>query len=267
MIYLIAMIEIDLAVGGIYGLCAIIGALLIQAGIDPWLSVSVAIAVGGLLGAVDGLLANILEVPLIIVSLGSLSVFRGLGLLLSNARPIIGMPRAHPFFEIFGGNLFGIPTSVWVLVIVGIILQFVFSRTRFGAIVRAIGSNQSAAEFIGLRVTSCRTAVAALVGLLCGLSGTLTLAFFKAADPTLGAGMELQVVAAVVIGGTSLAGGSGSLVGAFVGVLLISTIASGLVFFGVSANWAQFVTGLFILAAIALDRVVKRRRSRTSVQN
>ncbi len=266
MVYLIAMVEIDLAVGGIYGLSAIVGALLIQAGVDPWLSASAAILVATVLGAVDGLLANLLEVPLIIVSLGTLSVFRGLGLILSNARPITGMPRHHPFFAIFGGDLLGVPTTVWLLIGVGIVLHITFGRTRFGAIVRAIGSNQAAARFIGLRVALYRVATAALVGLLCGLSGVLTLAFFKAADPTLGVGMELQVVAAVVIGGTSLAGGSGSLVGAFIGVLLISIIASGLVFFGISANWAQFVTGVFILAAIALDRFIKRRRARAAFQ-
>ncbi|TQI65331.1 ribose transport system permease protein [Bosea sp. AK1] len=263
-VYLIAMVEIDLAVGGIYGLSAITGALLIQAGVDPWVSVLVAILAAVALGALDGLLANLLAVPLIIISLGTLSVFRGLGLILSNARPITGMPRSHPFFEIFGGDLLGVPTSVWVLIGVGIILHFVFFRTRFGAIVRAIGSNPAAAEFIGLRVSFYRVATAALVGLLCGVSGVLTLAFFKAADPTLGVGMELQVVAAVVIGGTSLAGGSGSLIGAFIGVLLISIIGSGLVFYGISANWAQFVTGVFILAAIALDRFIKRRRARTA---
>ena len=266
MVYLIAMVEIDLAVGGMYGLSAIVGALLIQAGIDPWASALVAILVATSLGAVDGLLANVLEVPLIIVSLGTLSVFRGLGLILSNARPITGMPRQHPFFAVFGGNLLGVPTTVWLLIGIGVVLHVVFGRTRFGAIVRAIGSNPSAAEFIGLRVASYRVATAALVGLLCGLSGVLTLAFFKAADPTLGIGMELQVVAAVVIGGTSLAGGSGSLIGAFIGVLLISIIASGLVFFGISANWAQFATGVFILAAIALDRFVKRRRARGAVR-
>jgi len=267
MVYLIAMVEIDLAVGGIYGISAMIGALLIKAGIDPWVGITLAIAAATMLGALDGIVANLLEVPLIIVSLGTLSAFRGLGLILSNARPILGMPRTHPFFELFGGNVLGVPTPVWVLIIVGLALHFIFTRTRFGATVRAIGSNPVAAEFTGLRVARTRITVTALVGLLCGLSGTLTLAFFRAADPSLGAGLELQVVAAVVIGGTSLAGGSGSLIGAFIGVLLISTIASGLVFFGISANWAQFVTGIFILAAIALDRAIKRRRaSRLAVE-
>lgn len=267
MVFLIAMVEIDLAVGGIYGISAIAGALLIQGGVDPWIAVLLSIMGATLLGALNGVLANVLEVPLIIVSLGSLSAFRGLGLILSNARPITGMPRTHPFFAFFGANILGVPAPVWVLIIAGIVLHVVLSRTRFGATVRAIGSNQAAANFTGLHVARHRIMVTALVGFLCGLSGTLTLAFFKAADPTLGAGMELQVVAAVVIGGTSLAGGSGSLIGAFIGVLLISTIASGLVFFGVSANWAQFVTGVFILAAIALDRAVKRRRASNSVED
>jgi len=261
MVYLIAMNEIDLAVGGIYGLSAIAGALLIQSGLDPFASALIAILVSTLLGGMNGALANILAVPLIVVSLGSLSVLRGLGLIFSDARPIINMPRRHPFFEFFGGTFVGLPTAVWLLFGIGVVLYVVFIHTRFGASVRAIGSNANASHFIGLRISWYRIAVTSLVGMLCGISGILTLAFFKAADPMMGIGMELQVVAAVVIGGTSLVGGSGSLLGAFIGVLLISTIASGLVFFGVSSNWAQFVTGLFILLAIGLDRLVKRRRN------
>jgi ribose transport system permease protein len=200
-------------------------------------------------------------VPIIIVSLGTLSAIRGAALILSGGRAITGMPRQHPLFVWFGSDWLGIPVPVWFLAGAGVVLHIVFRHTRFGAVVRAIGSNADAAKFIGIRVTRYRVFATAIVGLLCGVSGVLTLAFFKASDPSLGAGLELQVVAAVVIGGTSLAGGTGTLLGAFLGMLVISMIGSGLVFYGVSGNWAQFVTGLVIVAAIALDRTIKRRRA------
>jgi ribose transport system permease protein len=269
MVYLISMIEIDLSVGAIYCWVATVAALLIDSGLDPWLAALAGVLSAGLLGALNGVLANVLDVPIIIVSLGTLSAIRGAALILSGGRAITGMPRQHALFVWFGSDWLGLPVPVWFLAGVGVVLHIVFRHTRFGAVVRAIGSNADAAKFIGIRVTRYRVLTTALVGLLCGVSGVLTLAFFKASDPSLGAGLELQVVAAVVIGGTSLAGGTGTLLGAFLGMLIISMIGSGLVFYGVSGNWAQFVTGLVIVAAIALDRTIKRRRAhagRTSGQ-
>jgi ribose transport system permease protein len=260
-VYLIAMVEIDLSVGAMYCMAATLPALLIESGgIDPWLAVAATLPVVAGLGAMNGVLANLLSVPIIIVSLGSLSVIRGGAFILSEGRALTGMPREHPFFVIFGSEWFGIPVPVWFMIMLGIALHIIFWHTRFGAVVRAIGSNLQAAEFIGIRVSLYRVYVTALVGLLCAISGILTLAFFKSSDPSLGAGLELQVIAAVVIGGTSLAGGSGSLLGALIGVILISMIGSGLVFYGISGNWAEFVTGVVIIAAIALDRTIKRRR-------
>jgi ribose transport system permease protein len=264
MVYLISMVEIDLSVGAIYCWVATVAALLINSGFDPWLAALAGLVSASLLGALNGVLANVLDVPIIIVSLGTLSAIHGAALILSGGRAITGMPRQHSFFVWFGSDWLGVPVPVWFLASVGLALHVVFRHTRFGAVVRSIGSNIEAARFIGIRVGRYRIMVTALVGLLCGVSGVLTLAFFKASDPSLGAGLELQVVAAVVIGGTSLAGGTGTLLGAFLGMLVISMIGSGLVFYGVSGNWAQFVTGVVIVAAIALDRTIKRRRNATT---
>ena len=263
MVFLVSMVEIDLSVGGIYAVSATAAALLIKAGIDPWMAAGLALVIGAALGVLNGVLTVLLDVPLIIVSLGSLSVFFGINLIISHASAVYGMPREHSFFTILGGEFFGLPTPAWILFIAGAVLHFVFFRTRFGATVRAVGANRQAAEFIGINVAGTRIYATALVGVLCALSGVLTLAFFKATDPSLGEQKELQVIAAVVIGGTSLAGGSGTLLGALLGVLIISVIDTGVVFFGVDPNYARFVTGCVILAAIALDRVLKRRRRLT----
>jgi ribose transport system permease protein len=261
MVYLVSMVEIDLSVGGIYAVSATSTALLIKSGVDPWFAVPIALCIGTLLGALNGVLMVALDVPLIIVSLGSLSVFFGINLIIVHGSPVYGMPREHPFFTIFGGETLGLPAAVWILLISGVVLHFVFFHTRFGATVRAIGSNRAAAEFIGIKVDRIRILATALLGVLCAVSGIMSLAYFKAVDPSMGGQLELQVIAAVVIGGTSLAGGSGTILGAFLGVLIISVIDSGIVFFSVDPNYARFVTGCVILAAIALDRILKRRRN------
>jgi ribose transport system permease protein len=261
MVYLIAMVEIDLSIGAIYAVCAMVAALMIQAGYDPWLGVVAALVFGVLLGTINALLTILLDVPLIIASLGTLSVFFGFNLIMSGAHPVFGLPKEHLFFVIFGGEFLGLPAPTWVMLLVGAVLHFMLYRSRFGATVRAIGSNHNAAQFIGIRMNRIRIMAMAMMGFLCALSGVLTMAYFKAVDPGLGTQKELQVIAAVVIGGTSLAGGSGTLIGALLGVLIISIIQSGIVFFGVDPNYGRFITGVVILLAIALDRILKRRRT------
>src|SRR5580658_769497 len=262
MVFLVAMIEIDLSVGGIFATASSLAALLIKIHhLDPWIAVTVALLAGVFLGALNGILTGLLKVPLIIVSLGTLSAYFGLHLILSDGKAVYGLPKDHPFFTWFGGDLFELPVSVWTSIGCAIVLYFVFVHTRFGAMVRAVGSNPSAAEFIGININLVRIYTTALVGLLAAFSGVMTLAYFKAVDTSSGRSLGLEVIAAVVIGGTSLAGGSGTIIGAALGVLIITTIDSGLVFYGVNLNYSEFVTGLVIVGAIALDRIVKRRRA------
>ena len=260
MVFLVAMVEIDLSVGGIFATASSLAALLIKFyHLDPWLAVAVALLAGVFLGALNGILTGLLKVPLIIVSLGTLSAYFGLHLILSDGKAVYGLPKDHPFFTWFGGDLFELPVSVWTSIGGAIVLYVVFVHTRFGATVRAVGSNPSAAEFIGININLVRIYTTALVGLLAAFSGVMTLAYFKAVDTSSGRSLGLEVIAAVVIGGTSLAGGSGTIIGAALGVLIITTIDSALVFYGVNLNYSEFVTGAVIISAIALDRISKRR--------
>jgi ribose transport system permease protein len=260
MVFLVAMMEIDLSVGGIFATASSLAALLIEFyHFDPWLAVVTALLAGVFLGGLNGVLAGLLKVPLIIVSLGTLSAYFGLRLILSDGKAVYGLPKDHPFFTWFGGDLFELPVSVWTSIGCAIVLYFLFVHTRFGATVRAVGSNPSAAEFIGININRVRIYTTALVGLLAAFSGVMTLAYFKAVDTSSGRSLALEVIAAVVIGGTSLAGGSGTIIGAALGVLIITTIDSGLVFYGVNLNYSKFVTGAVIVGAIALDRISKRR--------
>jgi ribose transport system permease protein len=262
MVFLLAMREIDLSVGAIYGVSVISAALLMRDGLDPWLGMAVGIGVGAGLGAVNGLLANGLGLPTIIITLGTMSMFRGLMLIISGSETVSGLPTDHGFFTFFGGSFLRLPAALWGLVALTVLLAVLFKKTRFGFTVRAIGSNEQAAHLSGVPIKRVRLKVMVLMGALCGISGMFTLAFFGGADPSLGVGNELLVIAAAIIGGTGLAGGTGTVVGALLGALLISVIQSGLIQFGVNANWSTFVTGAVIIAAVALDALIRRYRVR-----
>lgn len=261
MVFLLAMGELDLSVGGVYVLSTLLGAIAIRDGLEPWLGGVLCIIVGASLGATNGLVANALRIPVIIVTLGTLSAYRGLGLIVSHSGSVGGQPLEDSFYRIVGGAYLKIPASVWVFAAATIVLSILFTKTRFGFAVRAIGANREAARLSGYPVARIRLLTTMLVGALGGLSAAMTLAFFGAADPNLGMGYELQVIAAAIIGGTAITGGSGSVVGAFMGALIISVIGAGLIQFGVSSEWSVFVTGAIIVGAVSLDALVRRRRS------
>jgi ribose transport system permease protein len=260
MVFLLAMTEIDLSVGGIYAVTIMLAAKWMTS-IDPFLAAGLAILVGVGLGCVNGVLANFFRIPVIIITLGTLSMFRGLVQVVSGGKPVTGIPLDSSFFTKLGGNTLGIPTAGWIVVILGIVLTFVFKKTRFGAMVRATGSNRQAAEFSGIPTRRIRLYALMLIGGLAGLAGVLSLAYFQGADPTVGAGYELQVIAAAIIGGTAIAGGSGTVPGALIGALIVAVINSGLIFFSIDSNWTNFVTGAVIVVAVGSDALVRRRRA------
>ena len=175
MVFLVAMVEIDLSVGGIFATASSLAALLIKYHhVDPWVAVAIALAAGSFLGGLNGVLTSVLKVPLIIVSLGTLSAYFGLHLILSDGKAVYGLPKDHPFFTWLGGDLFDLPVSVWTSIGCAIVLYFVFVHTRFGATVRAIGSNPAAAEFIGINTSLIRIYATALVGQIRKTSNALT---------------------------------------------------------------------------------------------
>jgi ribose transport system permease protein len=263
MVFLLAMTEIDLSVGGIYACSLIASAKLMgDFGVNPWIAGAIGIAVGALLGALNGILSWTLGLPLIIITLGTLSAYRGLVIVSTNAQPVQGMPVDDSFFEILGTRWFGVPVAAWFAIFLIVLLSIVFHKTRFGSMVRAIGSNREAATFAGIPVERIRLYAITLTGALAGTSGVLSLAYFEGADPTVGTGFELQVIAAAIIGGTAVSGGSGTVVGALLGALIVSVIGSGLVYFRVPTTFTDLITGLVILVAVGSDSVLRKRLSR-----
>lgn len=262
MVFLLSMREIDLSVGAIFAVSLLGSAVLMKNGVDPWVAGLASIAIGIGLGAINGALTNVLGIPSIIVTLGTLSMYRGIGLIIAGGQAIGGLDSTHPFFVTLGGGFLGLPISIWALLVLVAVFSVVYTRSRFGIMVRAIGSNEQAARLSGISIRSVRLAALTLTGALCGISGMLSLAYFGSADPTIGTGYELQVIASAIIGGTALSGGSGTVVGALLGSLLIAVIQAGLIQFGVNANWSVFGTGAVIVAAVTLDSIIRRQRAR-----
>ena len=263
-VFLLSMGEIDLSTGSIYGLSINAAAvLMVKWHVDPWIGGLVGLLIGVGLGGINAVLCSLLKLPVIIVTLGTLSVFRGLALVINGGGFLYGLPREHPFFVVLGSAPFGIPLVVWVFVAATAVLTVVYRLSRYGFLVRAIGSNRRAAEMSGIPIDRIRLWTLMLTGGLCGLSGMMTLAFFSTADPNLGTAYELLAITAAIIGGTALSGGRGTVVGAMLGSLVIAVISSGIVQFGVSANWSVLVTGVMIIAAVGLDAAVRRRQAQS----
>ena len=261
MVFALAMREVDLSVGGTYALSIVIGALLIRGGLDPWLAAALALASGVVLGVANGLFTTYIRVPSFIATLGTLSLYKGLALALSGGHQVGGLSLDHPLFQVVGGKVLGLPGAVWALILSVALMTVVFTQTRFGAQVRAVGSNPEAAAFTGIPVNRVRIAALAVTGLFASLSGVLALSFFAAGDPTVGQGYELMAIAAAIIGGTPLRGGTGSVPGAAIGSLILSVVAASLVFFSVPINWTTFATGAVILLAVALDSGLRQARA------
>ena len=260
MAFLISMREIDLSVGSMFGLALVISALLMQHGMNPWLAALIGVLLGCAMGLFNAILVQFVAIPAIVATLATLSMYRGLSQALSDGEQVTGLPADNSFFTFFGGDFAGLPVSVWVLILVAIVLTAVLRFTPYGYRVRAIGSNPEAATFSGISIPRVRVQTLVLVGGLAGLSGMLALAFFISGDPNIGTGFELQAIASVVIGGTPLRGGSATVVGAVLGSILLSAVNSGLAYFDVPVNWSNFATGAVILAAVALDSLIRGRR-------
>lgn len=263
MLFVVSQGDIDISVAAIYNLSVIIMATAMEMGMDPAWTIPFGIVVGAILGFVNGILMVTLKLPALIITLGTMSIYRSLSLVISSATTVADFPnKEHWFFTIVGGKIFGgqVHASVVILLIVAVIGNIIYVHTKYGRHVCAVGANTRAAQYAGLKVDKIRVISMTLCGAIAAISGMGTLAFLRAADPSFGAGSEMMVIASTIIGGASLAGGSGSVVGAVIGALMVSVIRNGLTLMGVSPYWQGTITGITIIGAVALDYIIKRRR-------
>jgi ribose transport system permease protein len=263
MVFVVAIRDIDLSVGWMFNFSAVIAATAMAAGLDPFLGALVGVAFGGLLGLVNGSLAVRLRIPVIIITLGTLSMYRGLSLVVNESRAVVPPQKDSLYFELLQAKVFGlIPMIAIVFIVLAVLLHVLLHHTRFGYRVQAMGSNPDAARLAGIPIDRTRIQVLVLMGLIAGLAGSLFLGFRQAIDPVTGGDFLLPVVAAVIIGGTPLSGGRGTILGAVIGALIIQVITTGILFLGVDVKWSTFVTGAVIIVAVAVDQLVRRQRER-----
>ncbi len=246
---------IDLSVGSAIALSSVAGALALRAGYSPEWGIATMIAVGGLIGLINGLCITKLRVAAFIVTLGMLGIARGLAKWLANNLTVVYEPNWLNGLMITPTNgSWQFAPGVWVLLAVAIVMGVLLHRTIFGRHVIAVGSNEAAARLCGIRVDRVKIAVYVIGGLLFGLAGLMQLARLRQGDPTVAIGRELDVIAAAVIGGASLRGGRGSIIGSLIGALLMPVLRNGTQQMGWPTYVQEIIIGAVIIAAVALDR-------------
>ena len=261
MTYVIICGEIDLSVGSMVGLCGVVFGLVALAGVNVWLAIVVTLLAGTGFGALNGALSILLRVPSIIITLGMLNAYRGAAYYLSDGYPISGFAKESVFFAIGQQRLWGVvPYNAIILVVFAVVAAVVLRKTVFGHRLYAMGSNLRAARLAGINTDGIKLTVLAFNGFAAAIAALLTTSQTGIADPNVGIGYELDAIAAVIIGGAQLTGGAGTILGSVLGMLLIGMIRNGLVLIGVSIYLLIVVSGLIVIAAVAVNLLVDRNR-------
>jgi erythritol transport system permease protein len=275
---------IDLSVGSIAGFAGIVAGGLIHSGLvlapfgvivyfHTWLVVCIALAAGALAGAANGVLVAQLRVAPFIATLGTMYVARGAALLISNGATFPNLSGSAElgnsgFLQLGAGSVLGLPVPIWLMLAIAATGVFLAERTPFGRRVYAIGGNERAAELSGVRIGRNKFAVYVISGVCAALVGMIIAAQLGAAHPATGETFELNAIAAVVLGGTSLMGGRGSIGGTIIGAFVIGVLADGLILLGVSEFWQIVIKGLVIVLAVILDQLQQQyaRRAATAMR-
>lgn len=252
---------IDLSVGSILVLSSALTAGLLGSGMPVTLAILISLILGCILGMMNGLLISYGKLAPFIVTLATMTIFRGATLVYTNGNPITkGLSDTFLFQFLGQGYIVGIPFPVIIMFIVFIVLYVLLHKTAFGKSVYAIGGNEKAAYISGVKLNKVKIIIYSISGIMASISGLIITSRLSSAQPTAGASYEMDAIAAVVLGGTSLSGGKGRILGTLIGALIIGVLNNGLNIIGVSAFWQQVVKGVVILIAVLIDRfkVVKQ---------
>ncbi|MFM9276716.1 ribose ABC transporter permease RbsC [Paenibacillus jiagnxiensis] len=245
---------IDLSVGSTLALSSALMASLLVSGFHPLLAIVAGCVIGAILGAVNGLMVTKGKMAPFIATLATMTIFRGLTMVFTEGNPITGLSDSL-MFQLFGRGYFvGIPVPAITMAITFALLWVVLHKTSFGRKTYAIGGNERASIISGIKVHRVKIMVYSLAGLLAGLAGAILTSRLDSAQPTAGTSYELDAIAAVVLGGTSLSGGRGRIVGTLIGALIIGALNNGLNLLGVSSFYQLVVKGIVIVIAVLMDR-------------
>ncbi|AWC24065.1 Ribose transport system permease protein RbsC [Aminobacter sp. MSH1] len=252
---------IDLSVGSVVAFSMVVSGALFLAGLDPWTASLIGIAVSALIGAVMGFFVTVVGLNHFITSLAAMVIVRGLCLIVTKGTPLSLFTLPPAFKAIGQGSFHGVPYVIIIFVMVVAVFDFLLRRATAFRKVFYTGSNEKAAQYSGIRTKQVKFWVTVLSSTLAGFAGVIYMSRFGAATPTFGAGMELNIIAAAVIGGASLNGGSGTIFGAILGMALLSVVTSSLILLDISVYWQDMIKGCILLAAVSIDHLLHRRKA------
>jgi ribose transport system permease protein len=259
MTFVILTAGIDLSVGSVVALCGAVAAgLAVQQGLGTYVGIALALSAGAAVGLVNGLLIVKGKMPPFIATLSTLAIARGLTLVYTQGRPISGIDERFIFLG--GGKILGVAAPVIILAIIFVIAYIVLRSTRFGNYVYATGGNEEVSRLAGIRTSMITLSVYVISGFLAAVGGVLLTARLWSAQPNAAVGLELDAIAAPVLGGVSLFGGVGGVSGALVGAFILGVLSNGLNLMGVPSFWQQVIKGVVLILAVMLDVFSKRRR-------
>ena len=246
---------IDLSVGPTAALSAVLGATLMVAGVPVPLAIMATLGVGALCGVFSGTLVAYAGLQPFIVTLGGLSLFRAMALIFTNGNPIFGIPME--FRDFINSEIFGVPSPIVIVVTIAIILWVVMNKTPLGEYILAVGGNEEAARVAGVPVKRTKVTVFVISGVLASLASLILIGRLGAAEPTMGNLWELDAIAAAAIGGASLMGGKGSVIGTLIGAIILGSLRNGLTLLNIQAFYQLLATGLIIIIAMLIDRATR----------
>lgn len=248
---------IDLSVGAVLALSSVLASMMMKSGVPISISVIAALGIGAILGYINGFIITKMGVPPFIATLGTMGVARGAALVVTNGLPVSFLPQGISWFGV--GEVLAVPVPIVVLLLTGAIIHWVLTRTRLGRYTYAIGSNSEATRLSGINIGKYTRVIYMIAGILTAAAGILLVGRLNSAQPTAATGYELNAIAASVIGGASLVGGVGTVLGALVGSFIMSILSNGFTLLGVSAFYQQMAIGAIVILAVYFDLLQRQR--------
>lgn len=260
MTFLIISAEMDLSVGSIFGSTAMLVALMFKNGINPTLVFFTVLLAGAAIGFLNGFLVTKAKMPAFIATLGTMQIFRSIAYAISNGQSISVFPESAQNSWIFkmGASIGGFPVQVIIMLFLFAIAHIAMSKTKFGFNIYATGGNQRAAKLGGINTELVKIECFMITGALCALAGLISIAYLQSVPTTAGSGREMDVIAAVILGGAALSGGRGTILGTFIGAIIMSVVKNGMVLLSVPVFWQTGFIGVIIILAVLLDTWIGR---------
>jgi len=261
MTFLIIAGEMDLSVGSVFGATAMLSALMFRNAVSPTLVFTVSLLVGGATGFLNGFLVTKTKMPAFIATLGTMQIFRSVAYGISGGESISVFPEYALNSWVFkmGGSVGKVPVQIFIMVVLFLVAGVILAKTQFGFNVYATGGNKRAAKLIGINTDRTKIICFVFSGILCALAGLISIAYLQSVPTTAGNGREMDVIAAVILGGAALSGGRGTILGTLIGAIIMSVIKNGMVLLSVPVFWQSGFIGVIIILAVLLDTWMKRK--------